>query len=40
MMQFQTEAKGFIDPEEMAAAYLVRYYGNQKIEYLLILFRC
>ncbi|MBO5535261.1 MAG: Fic family protein [Clostridia bacterium] len=33
MMQFQTEAKGFIDPEEMAAAYLVRYYGNQKIEY-------
>jgi len=28
MMQFQTEAKGFIDPEEMASAYLVRYYGN------------
>ena len=33
MMQFQTVAKGFNDPEEMAAAFLARYYGNQKIEY-------
>lgn len=32
-MQFKTEAKQYADPEKMAAAYLVKYYGNQKIEY-------
>ena len=33
MMQFQTEAKRFTDPEEMAAAYLSRYFKNVEIEY-------
>lgn len=32
-MQFETEAKQYNDPEKMAAAYLVKYFGNQKIEY-------
>lgn len=32
-MQFRTEAKTYDDPETMAAAYLVKYYGNRKIEY-------
>ena len=32
-MQFWTEAKTYDDPETMAAAYLVKYYGNRKIEY-------
>ena len=32
-MQFWTEAKQYTDPEKMAAAYLAKYYGNQKIEY-------
>ena len=32
-MQFETEAKQYTDPEKMAAAYLVKYYGNQRIEY-------
>lgn len=32
-MLFWTEAKTYDDPEKMAAAYLVKYYGNQKIEY-------
>lgn len=32
-MNFGTEAKTYTDPETMAAAYLKRYYGNQKIEY-------
>lgn len=32
-MQFDTEAKKYNDPEKMAAAYLVKYFGNQKIEY-------
>lgn len=32
-MQLWTEAKQFDDPEKMAAAFLVKYYGNQKIEY-------
>lgn len=32
-MQLWTEAKQYTDPEKMAAAYLVKYYGNQKIEY-------
>lgn len=32
-MQFGTEARKYNDPEDMAAAYLVRYFGNQKIEY-------
>ena len=32
-MQEWTEAKQYTDPEKMAAAYLVKYYGNQKIEY-------
>jgi len=32
-MQFETEAKQYTDPEKMAAAYLVKYYGDQKIEY-------
>ena len=32
-MQFQTEAKKFTDPEELAAFYLSVYFGNQKIEY-------
>ena len=31
-MQFGTEAKKYNDPEDMAAAYLVRYFGNQKME--------
>ena len=26
-------ARFHTDPEKMAAAYLVKYYGNQKIEY-------
>lgn len=33
MMQFQTEAKAFTDPEQMAAAYLFKYFGSRKIEY-------
>ena len=33
MMQFQTEAKAFTDPEQMAAAYLFKYFGTRKIEY-------
>ena len=32
-MQEWTGAKQYTDPEKMAAAYLVKYYGNQKIEY-------
>ena len=32
-MQFWTEAKIYRDPERMAAVYLMKYYGNQKIEY-------
>jgi Zn-dependent peptidase ImmA (M78 family) len=32
-MQEWTEAKQYTDPEKMAVAYLVKYYGNQKIEY-------
>lgn len=32
-MPFETEAKQYTDPEKMAAAYLVKYYRNQKIEY-------
>jgi len=32
-MHFHTEAKQFNDPEEMAAAYLAKYFGNEKIEY-------
>ena len=32
-MQLWTEAKQYTDSEKMAAAYLVKYYGNQKIEY-------
>ena len=32
-MQFDTEAKKYNDPEKMAAAYLVKFFGNQKIEY-------
>ena len=32
-MQFGTEAKQYTDPEKMAAAYLAKYFGNQKIEY-------
>lgn len=32
-MQFQTEAKRFTDPEEMAAVYLTKYFGNDEIEY-------
>ena len=32
-MQFDSEAKKYNDPEKMAAAYLVKYFGNQKIEY-------
>lgn len=32
-MQFGTEVKKYNDSEEMAAAYLVKYFGNQKIEY-------
>ena len=32
-MQFQTDAKRFFDPEEMAAVYLANYYGNEEIEY-------
>ena len=32
-MQFDVEAKRFTDPEAMAAAYLSRYFENQKIEY-------
>lgn len=32
-MQFGTETKKYNDPEDMAAAYLVRYFENQKIEY-------
>ena len=32
-MQFEIEAKKYTDPEKMAADYLVKYYGNQKIEY-------
>ena len=30
-MQFGTEAKLYNDPEKMAASYLAKYYGNQKI---------
>ena len=32
-MQFQTDAKRFSNPEEMAAVYLANYYGNEEIEY-------
>ena len=32
-MQFETEVKQYTDPEKMAAAYLIKYFGNQKIEY-------
>ena len=32
-MLFEQEAKKYTDPEKMAADYLVKYYGNQKIEY-------
>ena len=32
-MLFETEAKLYTDPEEMAKAYLVKYFGHQKIEY-------
>jgi Predicted Zn peptidase len=32
-MRFESEAKMFIDPEEMANAYLARYFENRKIEY-------
>lgn len=32
-MQFWIQAKLYTDPEKMAAAYLVKYYENQKIEY-------
>lgn len=32
-MQFESEAKKYTDPEKMAADYLVKYYGNQKIEF-------
>ena len=32
-MQFQSEAKCIDDPEQLAAVYLSRYFGNQRIEY-------
>lgn len=32
-MVFGTEVKLYTDPEQMAKAYLVKYFGNQKIEY-------
>ena len=32
-MNFISEAKQFTNPEDMAAAYLAEYFGNQKIEY-------
>ena len=32
-MQLWTEAKQYTDPEKMATAYLVKHFGNQKIEY-------
>ena len=38
-MQFGTEAKKYTDPERMAAAYLEKYYDNQKIEYPINPFR-
>ena len=38
-MQFGTEVKQYKDPEKMAAAYLVKYYGNQEIEYPINPFR-
>ena len=33
MMGFEIEAKSYIDSEDMAAAFLSKYYGNQKINY-------
>ena len=38
-MEHWTEAKTFTDAEKMAAAYLMRYFGNQKIEYPINPFR-
>jgi len=32
-MLFGTEAKQYTDPEKMDRDYLVKYFGNQKIEY-------
>lgn len=32
-MQFRTDVKRIADPEEMAAVYLAKYYGNDEIEY-------
>ena len=32
-MQFETDIKKYNDPEEMAAAYLVKYFENKKIKY-------
>ena len=32
-MQFESEVKKYTDPEKMADDYLVKYYGNQKIEF-------
>ena len=32
-MQFEIDAKKYTDPEKMAADYLVKYFGNQRIEY-------
>ncbi len=33
MMQVWIEAEQYSDPEQMASAYLSKYFGNQKIEY-------
>ena len=32
-MQSWTDAKHYSDPEKMAAEYLARYYGDEKVEY-------
>jgi len=32
-MQFEIKANKYTDPEKMAADYLAKYFGNQKIEY-------
>ena len=32
-MSFQQQAKTFDSAEKMAAAYLVQYFGNKRIEY-------
>ena len=33
MREFKMSVKRYTDPEEMAAAYLTAYFGNQKVEY-------